>query len=590
MFSISPKKFAISMAAFCCVYAAGPFLLQPGAALHNFGNIAQCLIQAAMVVTIGLNLTRRNGGNAFWVLMVLGTFLWLTAQFTWTYYETYLGIEVPNAYIGAVLIFLHAVPMIAAAATQPHVDVPEADRGLRLGYLDLALLLFWWIFLYAYIAGPWQFIFPDKKNFSFSFILLYTLENIMVAGSFLILWFRTTGSWKRIYGQFLGASTLYALASWFISLALTRGVYETGAVYDVPLIASMGWFAFAGYAASQTKLEPEAEQATLRAQTNGHSRLSTLALLSMPIFALWAAIDSSVAPGVQRYRVLITLVSMLWLMLLIFLKQDMLQRRLVGLLSESRQSLDEFHRLQGNLLQAEKLASLGRLVAGAAHEINNPLTAILGYSDLLADDASVDNDLRQIADKIRTQARRTKALVSSLLTFAKQSPMKRSLIDMNMVVASALQLRELDKANKDIKTVRDLEVELPQILGDQNHLLQMCFHIMNNAVEAMQEAHGRGTMTVSTKHEGGEVVFRCADTGPGVANPNNIFDPFYTTKAIGKGSGLGLSACYGIVNEHGGDIKCENQASGGALFTVSFPVAVGQRAEKAHASAKTTSA
>jgi two-component system NtrC family sensor kinase len=191
----------------------------------------------------------------------------------------------------------------------------------------------------------------------------------------------------------------------------------------------------------------------------------------------------------------------------------------------------------------------------------------------------------QIADKIRGQARRTKTLVSSLLTFAKQSPMQRTLLDMNAVVANALQLRELDAVNKEIETVRDLQPQLPEILGDPNHLLQMCFHILNNAVEAMQETQGKGTLTVSTRHEGDQVVFRCADTGPGIASPKNIFDPFYTTKALGKGTGLGLSACYGIVHDHGAQISCENQITGGALFTVSFPVAIQQPTSEASTAA-----
>ena len=141
------------------------------------------------------------------------------------------------------------------------------------------------------------------------------------------------------------------------------------------------------------------------------------------------------------------------------------------------------------------------------------------------------------------------------------------------MVTSALQLRELDHESKDIQTVRDLQPDLPQISGDANQLLQMCFHIVNNAVEAMQEAHGHGSLTVSTRHQGDQIIFRCADTGPGVANPLKIFDPFYTTKEVGKGTGLGLSACYGIVHDHGGQITCENLIAGGAIFIVCLPVA-----------------
>jgi signal transduction histidine kinase len=139
-------------------------------------------------------------------------------------------------------------------------------------------------------------------------------------------------------------------------------------------------------------LEQEPAVLSLQTQTYWHSRFAGLALFSMPIFALFAAIDSGVGPAIQRYRVLLTLVSMLVLILLLSLKQDMLQRKLIGLLRESRDSYEDLQRIQGSLVQAEKLASIGRLVAGAAHEINNPLTAILGYSDLLADDDSVATD------------------------------------------------------------------------------------------------------------------------------------------------------------------------------------------------------
>ncbi|MCU1310934.1 MAG: periplasmic sensor signal transduction histidine kinase [Candidatus Angelobacter sp.] len=572
---ITPKRFAIILVTYTIVYAVGTFLLKPGTAQNAFGNLGQCLIQAVIVVTMGMNVRRsRKHGNAFWLLMSLGCLLWFFARVTWTYYETYLGVQISDAYIGGVLFFLHGVPIIAATTIQPHAEMPQCDRQLRLGYVDFALLLAWWIFLYGYVVGPWQFVAKDDLTFGFRYDFLYAIESLLVVAAFAVLWIRTAFSWKRIYGHLLAASLLYAFEALLINITIDHKSYHTGSLYDVPLIASMAWYAYAGFLASRSRLEQEPAVLSLQVQTYWHSRFSALALFSMPIFALFAAIDSGVGPAIQRYRVLLTLVSMLVLIVLLSLKQDMLQRKLIGLLRESRDSYENLQRIQGSLVQAEKLASIGRLVAGAAHEINNPLTAILGYSDLLADDDSAAADQRQIADKIRGQARRTKTLVSSLLTFAKQSPMQRSLLDMNAVVINALQLRELDAVCKDIETVRDLQPQLPEILGDPNHLLQMCFHILNNAVEAMQEAHGKGTLTVSTRHEGDRIVFRCADSGPGIASPKNIFDPFYTTKALGKGTGLGLSACYGIVHDHGGQISCENRPTGGALFTVSFPVAI----------------
>jgi two-component system NtrC family sensor kinase len=288
-----------------------------------------------------------------------------------------------------------------------------------------------------------------------------------------------------------------------------------------------------------------------------------------------------VGVAIQRYRLLLTLATMLVLTLLLCFKEELLQRKLVGLLDESRRSYASLQLLQEDLLQKEKLAAIGKLVAGAAHEINNPLTAILGYSSLVADDPQLNSVQRSTIAKIIAQARRTKSLVSSLLTFAKQTPMERSILDLNTVINNAIQLHELDRGGQNIKIVRNLQADLPAIWGDKNQLLQTCFHILDNAVEAMQTAQGDGTATLSTGFENGKVIFRCSDTGPGVADPSKIFDPFYTTKEVGKGSGLGLSACYGIVRDHGGEIKCENRLFGGAEFTLSFPAAEPERQAQA---------
>jgi two-component system, NtrC family, sensor kinase len=229
-------------------------------------------------------------------------------------------------------------------------------------------------------------------------------------------------------------------------------------------------------------------------------------------------------------------------------------------------------------VQTEKLASIGRLVAGAAHEINNPLTAILGYSDLLAGEKDIAPEHRAMADKIRQQARRTKHLVQNFLTFAKQAPVRHQTHDLNRIVANALQLQELDLGNRNIEMVLHLGEDPIPVSGDENHLLQLCVHLFNNAADAMSDAHGKGTLTVTVLRHEGKAEMQCQDTGPGVLEPARIFDPFYTTKAVGKGTGLGLSACYGIVRDHGGQIGCLNLPEGGALFVVSLPLVEGQPA------------
>jgi two-component system NtrC family sensor kinase len=221
-------------------------------------------------------------------------------------------------------------------------------------------------------------------------------------------------------------------------------------------------------------------------------------------------------------------------------------------------------------VQSEKLVSLGQLAAGAAHEINNPLTAILGFSELLAEDPSLPDKARTNAGKIRDQARRTKTLVGNLLSFARQVPTERTLLDINTVVANAVQLRALDLRSGTTRVELQLESVLPGVRGDGNQLMQVFFNIISNGVDAMEAAQG-GVLTIKTMRDRANVVVLFSDTGPGIKEPHRVFDPFYTTKPVGKGTGLGLSICFGIVQEHGGKIHCYNSQQGGAVFRVELP-------------------
>jgi two-component system NtrC family sensor kinase len=335
------------------------------------------------------------------------------------------------------------------------------------------------------------------------------------------------------------------------------------------------WFGVAGLIAFRKSQEldlPMDGEADQRAPDYvWATRFAMAAVLSLPVFALYALRIEHDTPQVRDFRLMVTLVASLPLALLVFLRTHLADADRARLLERSESSIENLQRLQAQMVQSEKLVSLGELAAGAAHEINNPLTAILGYSELLADDEALPERTRTTAGKIREQARRTKNLVQNLLSFARQVPTERTLLDINTVVSNAVQLRALDLHGGGSSIELQLESVLPGVRGDNNQLMQVFFNIISNALDAMGEPSAGGTLTIRTQRDRGNVVVLFSDTGPGIREPHRVFDPFYTTKAVGKGTGLGLSICYGIVQEHGGKITCYNAQTGGAVFRVELP-------------------
>jgi len=388
-----------------------------------------------------------------------------------------------------------------------------------------------------------------------------------------ILWLRSGGGWKIVYANLLGGATLYMLASLTINVATDMGDYYTGSLYDLALIGSFLWFALAGVIAYQRRqdldvpFESGSEDTETRGESVGASRLAMAAVISLPLFAIYSVRFSDSGPAVREFRLMATFIAALPLAVLVFLRTHLADADRVRLLAEAEHSVNNLRRLQTQIVQSEKLASLGQLAAGAAHEINNPLTAILGFSDLLADDPSLSDKARGTAAKIREQARRTKTLVGNLLSFARQVPVERTLLDINTVVTNAVQLRNLDMHSDKIKIELELESVLPGVRGDANQLMQVFFNIISNAVDAMEAATG-GVLNIKTMRNRGNVVVLFSDSGPGLKEPHRVFDPFYTTKPVGKGTGLGLSICFGIMQEHGGRIFCYNGQRGGAVFRV----------------------
>ena len=230
--------------------------------------------------------------------------------------------------------------------------------------------------------------------------------------------------------------------------------------------------------------------------------------------------------------------------------------------------------LQAKLLHAEKMAAVGQLVSGVAHEVNNPLAAILGFTDLLLESQELPESAKDSLRVILQEAERTKVIVQNLLSFARQMPVQRKPVQLNAVLRRTLQLRSYDFVSHGLEIVERLSEDLPEIVGDSHQLQQVFLNILNNAYDALGETRRPGRIEIESCHRDGfvEVLFR--DNGPGIAFPDRIFDPFFTTKEVGRGTGLGLSICYGIVREHGGEILCfNNVGEDGSTFVVRLPVA-----------------
>lgn len=243
--------------------------------------------------------------------------------------------------------------------------------------------------------------------------------------------------------------------------------------------------------------------------------------------------------------------------------------------------------LQAKLMHTEKMAAVGQLVSGVAHEVNNPLTAILGFADLLIENPELNDQVKDDLQVIVQESQRTREIVQNLLSFARQTPPEKQRVDVNQVIRRTISLRAYDMSSHGIELIEQFDSSLPEIVGDAHQLQQVFLNILNNACDAVRETERRGRIVVTTCHAVGLVEIHFRDNGTGIRHPERIFDPFFTTKEVGKGTGLGLSICYGIIREHSGEIVCfNNRDSEGATFSIRLPLVQGN-SSKAMARAAT---
>ncbi len=241
----------------------------------------------------------------------------------------------------------------------------------------------------------------------------------------------------------------------------------------------------------------------------------------------------------------------------------------------SGRDVTDLKRLEEQLIQAEKLAAMGQMLAGVAHELNNPLTAILGVTELLRERPGADESTRRQLELTHRQARRAARIVQNLLEFSRPASPQKKPLDLSNILERTLQLHEHSLRRNNIEVDLRLPPELPGVVGDANQLIQIFLNLITNAEQAIREVRDSGRIQIRAGRSGNQLTITVQDDGVGIRPEalQRIFDPFYTTKRPGGGTGLGLSICMSIIREHGGNIEAETLPAGGSAFTIYLPVA-----------------
>jgi signal transduction histidine kinase len=562
------KIWTAAVAACLAALVVAALVLPQSFRLTALSDVMQCLLLFSGTVSLIPHAVRSRGRlRLFWTLLATGMGLWFAYQFVWIYFEVWLRTDVPDLCAGDMILFLHIVPLMAALALRPHA--PQDEYAARLRRLDFALMIIWWVYLYVLIVIPWQYVVPNIPAYNDDLNSLYLIEKAAFLGTLFLAWMGSKGGWKIFYANLFGASFTYAASSHLANWAIGRHSYYSGSLYDIPLAVSMAWITIIGLRTHER--EP---QAGVRSMSTSHgvwlARLGMIAAFSLPIFAAWAMLDDAVPPRIRSFRVILTLAAAVLMGAMVFVRQRLLDWELLRLLTHSRESFTNLKRLQAQITESEKLASIGQLLGGAAHELNNPITAMLGYSDLLLC-TTLTPEQSELAGRIGQHARRTRSLVASLLSFAKQGPATMAPVDLNTLLRTAVKLSQPQWQALKIEVRTEYPQELLLVRGDSNQLLQVCVQIINDALHAVGQ-NGSRTLTIAAESKNGTAIIHISDASLDATKDQilgNVAPDLDSPETL---SGLGLSACQGILQQHQGRILWRQDRNLGTTIRVEIPV------------------
>jgi signal transduction histidine kinase/ActR/RegA family two-component response regulator len=569
------RRFGLAGALYLAFYV----LLSLATGQHNVwvGDLAQ-LIPPFGFAAMAWRIARRSGGQArtFWSLNATHGVLWAMGQTVWTYYDVVAG-GVPIISATDPIFFLASLPLAAALYGRPDRNRPRwLFDVLR---LDIVLIGLFATFTYFYFVMSLVVTDGPAEVYSENLTQLFNVKNLVLAVWAVQVWNTASSQgWRRVLGLYAVGLTLTLAGGLVYDAVDLVGSYSTGSLWDLLWMVP---YVILGLAAAQAYddqlFAPTYEEAPI-------ARLPVVSLIAIALLVLIPTIDEvsrrvfAVPEPTQVLRTRIALGMMIPFGIVVFLREFLSRRALLHAGQQLMSTREE-------LAHKEKLAAVGQLVSGVAHELNNPLQGVLGHAELMA--LSGRHESVEL-EAIRENANRAAGIVRNLMTFAGRATPARTWQQLNAIIRNAANRRRPSLTQAGITLDLQLADRLPVTYVDATRFQQVLLNLLENAEAAVvARRSGRipaaavpasdpGEILVTTSRAASpdRIVIEIADNGSGVRTEDlsKIFDPFFTTRAVGEGTGLGLSVCYGVVREHGGLIAGRNRESGGAVFTIELPV------------------
>jgi signal transduction histidine kinase/ActR/RegA family two-component response regulator len=564
-------------AAFLVVYAV--LSVVTGQRVTALGDIAQLFPPLAYAaLTLWLARQCRGQVRMFWNLNAVHALMWAFGQMVWTYLDIFGG-GVPVISPTDPLFFISSIPLAAALYGRPERDRPRWLFDIVL--LDLVLIALFSAFIYIYFVVTIAVTDGREDLYNDNLTQLLNARNLLLALWATWVW-RTAGSpaWRRMLGVYAAGLGVTFVSGIAYDVVDRSASYTAGGPWDVLFMAPYVVLAIAAATAYDAKLfEPEEEAPPL-------SRLPVVSMIAITLLVAIPAIDEiarrllDVSPATGQLRTRVALAILIPFGIVVVVREFLSRRALI----KAGQDLAS---TRHQLVQREKLAAVGQLVSGVAHELNNPLQGVLGYAELMLANKPAEPEAEELR-AIRDNANRAAGIVRNLLTFAGRTTSARGWQQINRVVRDAIAAREAGLQRTGVDLTFDAADRLPLVYIDAARLEDVVNNLIQNAEAAIaarkagkslsrmvpERARGEIHITTQLQHEPERIFVQVADNGSGLKKEDltRVFDPFFTTREVGEGPGLGLSVCYGIVREHGGLITARNGEIGGAVFTIELPV------------------